>query len=388
MNRAAMAAGIRVSAVMPCLNEEATLALCIGKAKACFERLGVSGDVVVADNGSSDRSTEIARSLGARVVHQPLRGYGAALKAGIAAAEGDIVVMGDADDSYDWSDLGPFIAKIEEGFDLVIGNRFKGGIMPGAMPFHHRYLGNPVLSGIARIVCGVPVGDFHCGMRAFTREGFVRMGLHAPGMEFATEMVMNAARNGLRIAEIPIVLYPDKRRRRPHLRSFRDGWRHLRFILTYAPSQVFMLPGSLLLVAGLVLLGMLAPGPITVFDQFLGPHFLALGSLLALAGFNVLSLGMLAKVIMARKHPSLADGIVRWAKAPRAMEMCLVAGAASAVVGLAIDVLILHRWISEPLRPMDDTVHLAMVATTLIVLGLNLVITAFLLNLVVEEADR
>jgi hypothetical protein len=383
-----MAGGIRVSAVMPCLNEEKTLALCIPKAKACFERLGVSGEVIVADNGSTDQSIEIALSLGARVVHQPVRGYGSALLAGISAAEGSIVVMADADDSYDWSNLGPFIAKIEEGFDFVIGNRFQGGIMPGAMPLHHRYLGNPLLSGIARIVCGVPVGDFHCGMRAFTREGFVRMRLYASGMEFATEMVMNAARNGLRIAEIPITLYPDKRGRRPHLRSFRDGWRHLRFILTYAPSHVFMLPGSLLLAAGLVLLGMLAPGPVIVFGQFLGPHFLALGSLLTLAGFNVLSLGMLAKVVMVRKHPSLTDRIVRWATGPRAMEACLIAGGASAAAGLAIDVLIFYLWISEPLRPMDGTVHPAGVATTLIVLGLNLMITAFLLNLIVSEGDR
>ena len=192
----------------------------------------------------------------------------------------------------------------------------------------------------------------------------------------------------MRIAEIPIVLHRDKRGRPPHLRSFRDGWRHLRFILTYAPSHVFMAPGSLLLAVGLVLLGLLATGPTTVFGHFLGPHFLALGSLLTLAGFNVLSLGILAKVILARKHPSQTGRIVRWANGPRAMETCLVAGVACAAAGFAIDVAILVRWLSEPLRPMDDTVHPAIVATTLIVLGINLAVTAFILNLLVTEADR
>lgn len=382
------ATGIRISAVMPCLNEERTLALCIRKAQACFERLGVAGEVVIADNGSTDRSVEIARSLGARVVHQPVRGYGSALMAGITAARGDVVVMGDADDSYDWSDIGAFVAKIGEGYDFVIGNRFRGGIMPGAMPLHHRYLGNPVLSGIARIVCGVPVGDFHCGMRAFTRAAFERMGLRSPGMEFATEMVMNASRNGLRIAEIPIVLHPDKRDRPPHLRSFRDGWRHLRFILTYAPGHVFMLPGTLLLAAGMILLGLLASGPAIVLGHYMGLHFLALGSLLTLAGFNVLTLGILAKVIMARKHPSLTGRLVKWATGPRAVETSLAAGVAFAAAGLAIDLVILHRWITEPLRPMDDTVHPAIVATTLIVLGMNGAVTAFLLNLLVSESGR
>ncbi|KHK49640.1 glycosyl transferase family 2, partial [Burkholderia sp. A9] len=249
------AARIRVSAVMPCLDEEMTLAMCIVKAQRSFAKLGVTGQVVIADNGSTDRSVEIARELGAKVVHQPVRGYGSALMAGIAAADGDIIIMGDADDSYDWSNIRGFVAKIDEGYEFVIGNRFKGGIMPHAMPPLHRYLGNPVLSTIARLTCSVPVGDFHCGMRAFTREAFARMDLQTPGMEFASEMVMNAARNGLRIVEIPTVLHPDKRNRPPHLRSFRDGWRHLRFILTYAPNHVFVMPGLLLFVAGLLLLG-------------------------------------------------------------------------------------------------------------------------------------
>ncbi|KVX68397.1 glycosyl transferase family 2 [Burkholderia stagnalis] len=379
---------IRVSAVMPCLNEEMTLAMCIEKAQRSFAELGVTGQVVIADNGSTDRSVEIARQLGAKVVHQPVRGYGAALTAGIAAADGDIVIMGDADDSYDWSNLRGFIEKIDEGYEFVIGNRFKGGIMPHAMPPLHRYLGNPVLSTIARLICRVPVGDFHCGMRAFTREAFARMNLQTSGMEFASEMVMNAARNGLRIVEIPTVLHPDKRNRPPHLRSFRDGWRHLRFILTYAPNHVFVMPGFLLFIAGLLLLGLLAGGPTTLFGHFMGPHFLALGSLLTLVGFNIVTMGVLAKVILAAKHPSLRGRIVRWATGPLAMEACLISGASAATLGVVLDAGILIQWLTPPFRPMEDTVHLAVVATTLIVLGLDGAFSAFLLNLLVSERAK
>lgn len=192
---------------------------------------------MVADNGSTDRSVEIATALGARVIEVRTRGYGAALTGGASAARGAVIIMGDADDSYDWLNMAPFLAKIEEGYDFVIGNRFSGGIMPGAMPPLHRYLGNPVLSYIARKTVGVNIGDFHCGMRAFTKAAWSRMNLRTTGMEFASEMVIHAVRNGLRIAEIPIHLYPDKRSRPPHLRSFRDGWRHLRFIMTYAKIQ-------------------------------------------------------------------------------------------------------------------------------------------------------
>src|SRR5581483_8958811 len=248
---------IAVSAIIPCLNEEQTLALCIEKAFRAFAELGVQGEVVVADNGSTDRSVEIARNLGARVIHERRKGYGAALLRGISEARGEVIVMADADDSYDWTGIAPFVRKIREGYDLVMGNRFKGGIMDGAMPGLHRYLGNPILSLIARIAFRTPIGDFHCGMRAFTRAAFERMQLKTTGMEFATEMVANASHQGLRIAEIPIVLYPDKRNRPPHLRSFRDGWRHLRFILTYAPDYLYLVPGALLLLPGLCLQALL-----------------------------------------------------------------------------------------------------------------------------------
>lgn len=376
-----------VSAVMPCLNEEETLGLCISKAMQCFQALGIHGQVVVADNGSTDRSVEIAVRLGAKVVHQSVKGYGAALMAGIAAAEGDIIVIGDSDDSYDWSDIGPFIHRIQSGHDLVMGNRFKGGIEPGAMPPLHQYLGNPVLSFIARAVCRAPVGDFHCGMRAFTQTAYRQMALVTTGMEFASEMVINAARNGLRITEIPIRLFPDKRSRPPHLRSFRDGWRHLRFMMTYAPDHIFVIPGALMLFLGLLLQLALVGGPIQLFGLSLGIHFLALGSLLTLAGYNVLNLGVLGKMIVAHKHPKLVSQTTSWFTQHFSLEAWLISGGLLTLGGLTVDAIIFFDWLGRIGEAMEGTVHLAFVASTTVVLGLNIMFSAFLLNLLLSE-DR
>ena len=315
-----------VSAVIPCLNEEQTLALCISKAQASFRTMGICGEVIVADNGSTDRSIEIAQSMGARVVTEERKGYGAALRRGITEARGNIIVMADADDSYDWSAIEPFVRKIQEGYDLVMGNRFQGGIMPGAMPPLHRYLGNPVLSWVARRSFGVPIRDFHCGMRAFTRQAFEKMMLQTPGMEFATEMVANAAHQGLRIGEIPIVLHPDKRGRPPHLRSFRDGWRHLRFILTYAPDYTFLAPGILMLLAGLVLQAVLVMGPVTIGGLYLGIHFLALGCLLALAGFNIFNLGVFAKTLLAQRYEGFRSRTARWVEQRFSLDAGIMVG--------------------------------------------------------------
>jgi len=380
--------GLKVSAVIPCLNEEDTLGICIKKAWHCFKKLGVDGEVVVGDNGSTDRSVEIAESLGARVVHQPIKGYGAALTAGIEAAEGDIIVMADADDSYDWSAMGPFVEKIEEGYDLVMGNRFKGGIRPGAMPLLHRYLGNPALSTLARIFYCAPVGDFHCGMRAFTKEAYQKMKPRTTGMEFATEMVTNSARSGLRIIEIPTVLYPDKRTRAPHLRSFRDGWRHLRFIMTYAPNYLYIVPGALLLVLGLLLQFALIDGPIRLFGHYVGIHFLALGSLLSLVGFNVVTLGVLAKVIITHQHPRLKNGLMKWLLNYFTLEAVLIVGVVLLLVGAGIDIALLWRWLSVG-GPMEDSVHIAFVATNAIALGVNTIFSSFLLNMfIIEEKEE
>ena len=376
---------IAVSAVMPCLNEEKTIAICIEKSFKSFAELGLRGEVVVADNGSTDRSVEIARAHGARVVNEDIKGYGAALRRGIAEARGEIIVMADADDSYDWSAIAPFVRKIQEGFDLVMGNRFKGGIMPGAMPPLHRYLGNPVLSRIASMAFEVPVGDFHCGMRAFTKGAFERMKVRTTGMEFATEMVANAAVQGLRIGEIPTRLFPDKRGRPPHLRSFRDGWRHLRFILTYAPDYLYFTPAVILMTIGLALMLLLAKGPIRAGGMYLGIHFLALGSALTLVGFNVFNLGLLAKTMMARRYEGLKSAIVEWVRGRFTLEAGLVAGFALVLLGLAGDIAILITWVERLGGPMEETVHLAFVASTAVVLGLNMVFSSFLLSMLVKE---
>jgi len=382
---AAGEAAIHVSAVMPCLNEERTLALCIEKVQRAFRERGLVGEVVVADNGSTDRSVAIAEALGARVVHEPRKGYGAALAAGINAARGRVVVMADADDSYDWASLGDFVAKVDEGYDLVMGNRFKGGIEPGAMPPLHRYLGNPVLSTLARWMYRIPIGDFHCGMRAFTREAFLRMKPRTPGMEFATEMVVNASHAGLRIAEIPTRLFPDKRDRPPHLRSFRDGWRHLRFMMTYAPDWLYLLPGGLLSLLGGAGMLLLMGGPVAYGGIRLGIHFLALASLFSLLGANVIGFGLLARLINAARNPIAPGSAFAWLLRHFNLERGLLLGGGLAFVGLGIDAWILLAWIARGYGDMAETVHLAFVATTLSALGINAMFGAFLFNMVKDE---
>jgi glycosyltransferase involved in cell wall biosynthesis len=374
-----------VSAVIPCLNEELTLGLCIEKALLSFAELGVEGEVVVADNGSTDRSVEIALQFGVRVVHERRKGYGAALYRGITESRGEIIVMADADDSYDWAAIAPLVRKIGEGYDLVMGNRFKGGIRAGAMPRLHRYLGNPVLSLVARVAFRADIGDFHCGMRAFTRKAFERMQLRTTGMEFATEMVANASHQGLRITEVPVVLYPDKRDRAPHLRSFRDGWRHLRFILTYAPDYLYLVPGLLLLLPGLGLELLLSRGPVTIHSAYLGIHFLALGSLLTLVGFNVINLGVLAKTLMAQRYSGIKSRTVRIVRQRFSLEAGLLTGAALCLTGTSIDIGVAVKWITEFGAPMEATVHLTFVATTALILGLNLICSSFLLNMILVE---
>lgn len=373
----------KVSAIIPCLNEEKTISICIEKAQSAFKALAIVGEVVVGDNGSTDRSVEIAKRHGARVVHQPIRGYGAALRAAIEAAEGEYLVMADADDSYDWSNIRPFIQKLEEGYDFVIGNRFQGGIEAGAMPFLHRYVGNPVLSGISRFFYKVPVNDFHCGMRAFTRKAYAKMSLQTEGMEFATEMVVRAAQEGLKMIEIPISLSPDKRERRPHLRSFRDGWRHLRFIMTYAPDYLYLAPGSLFLVSGLFLQLLLIREPVSLGGFFMGPHFLALGLMLAIVGQNIITLGLIAKVVLVKQTQALENWLVKLLEKHYTLERGLVLGGVCLLLGGAIDIRLLIRWLAAT-QGMEATVHLAFVGTGLIAMGINIVFSSFLLGMVLR----
>lgn len=370
----------KFSAIIPCLNEEKTLPVCIQKAQKCFAALGVNGEVVVGDNGSSDRSVEIAKGMGARVAHQPVRGYGAALRAAIEAAEGDYLIMADADDSYDWSNLQPFVEMLQQGYEFVIGNRFKGGIEPGAMPFLHRFVGNPILSGISRLFYNVPVGDFHCGMRGFTKEGYKKMGLQTDGMEFATEMVVRAAQVGLKIKEVPIQLHKDQRDGKPHLRSFHDGWRHLRFIMTYAPNYIYLVPGSVFFVIGVLLQVLLVGGPLRIGRFFLGSHFLAFGLLLMLAGANIITQGLIAKIMLLNRTMRMKNKLVRFVVSKFTLERGVILGIIVLALGLIIDGHLLFIWLQTS-QAMEGSIHLAFVGSGLIVLGLHIVFSSFLLGI-------
>jgi hypothetical protein len=376
-----------VSAIIPCLNEERTLGICIRKALDAFAKRGIIGEVVVGDNGSSDRSVEIAQSLGARVAHQPVKGYGAAISAAAGSAHGKYLIMADADDSYDWSKLDDFIDALEDGAELVMGNRFAGGIEPGAMPPLHRYLGNPVLSTIARWLHHSPIGDFHCGMRGFTRDAFQRMGARSPGMEFASEMVINAHRAGLIIREVPIKLYPDKRDRAPHLRSFRDGWRHLRLIVAHAPDTMYLLPGLILLIAGVIGLAILAAGPVTIGGQYFGIHFVALSSMATLIGLSAILFGTLAKVAIAIYHPVRAGLMIAWLTRSRPLEWLVLSGGVLATIGFLADILLALRWIFVG-GSMEQSVHLTFVITTACVAGVSMVLSGFVLKLLLDNLDN
>jgi glycosyltransferase involved in cell wall biosynthesis len=289
--------GVEVSVVIPCLNEANSLAYCVDKAMKAFEAAGLSGEVVVADNGSTDGSIQIAEEHGAQVIRVAERGYGAALRAGIAGARGPFIIMGDADDSYDFTDVPRFVEKLREGNDIVLGNRFRGGIKPGAMPPLHKYFGNPGLTALLNTLFHARIGDGYCGMRGFTRSLYDRLDLRSSGMEFALEMVIKSAQIGARIAEIPIVLWPDKRGRAPHLRSFRDGWRSLRFMLLYAPNWLFLLPGAALMLVGLFLVFWLLPGPRKISSHVvLDIHTMIFGVIFTLLGGQILSIGAFAKV--------------------------------------------------------------------------------------------
>lgn len=297
---------MKLSIVIPCLNEAETLATVIGKAISSMNALSISGEIIIADNGSVDGSQDIARNFGAQVVNVPIRGYGAALQEGFKAASGEFIIMGDADDSYAFDDLAPFFEKLESGFDLVIGNRFKGGIEKGAMPFLHRYLGNPVLSWLGRLFYKVPIKDFHCGLRGFNRESILNLNLNSKGMEFASEMVVKASLKNLLIAEVPTRLKKDGRSRAPHLRTWRDGWRHLVFLLSASPRWLFIYPGISLVALGS--LGMfITSGNIFVFASL---HFstntflMSIG--LILAGVQTVLIGVLAR-IFSYKHGYLAE---------------------------------------------------------------------------------
>jgi glycosyltransferase involved in cell wall biosynthesis len=367
-----------VSVVMPCLNEEKTIGACVTKALEGIRRTGLPGEVVVADNGSTDRSVEIATELGARVVHQPRRGYGNAYRAGFEAARGKYIVMGDSDDTYDFREIDQLIQKLREGNEYVLGSRFKGEILPGAMPWLHQYIGNPVLTGILNFMFGLKSSDAHSGLRAFTKEAYRRMRLQTTGMEFASEMVINAARAKLKVAEVPITYYP--REGESKLRSFRDGWRHLRFMLLYSPDHLFLIPGALLFLIGLVGMLFLLPGPKIISGHFIDYHFMFIASLLTIVGFQVLLTGFYAKAYAFTHRFAPDDRMIQLFYRYFSLEEWLLAGFVVFLIGLGIDSAIFVTWVQHNFRDLF-AVREALLALTLMVVGIELMFSSFLLSI-------
>ncbi|HVC63118.1 MAG TPA: glycosyltransferase [Acetobacteraceae bacterium] len=382
--------GCELTILMPCLNEAETLGRCIAKANGFLARSGIAGEVVIADNGSTDGSQAIAEAAGARVVPIPGRGYGSALRGGIRAARGRYVVMGDSDDSYDFGRLDEFMAKLRDGYELVMGNRFKGGIMPGAMPKLHRYLGNPVLTAVGRIFFKSPCGDFHCGLRGFDRLAILSLDLQAPGMEFASEMIVKATIRGLRVAEVPTTLAPDGRSRPPHLRSWRDGWRHLRFLLVFSPRWLFLYPGFGLFVTGMLAMAWLLPHSRHVAGVTLDIHTLFYASLAVVVGFHSMLFWLFAHLYGMREGLVPPDDlqfrrVMRWAT----LEYGLIAGAVLLAIGLLLGVLALSAWGSAAFGNLspEATMRLVIPSGTAILLAFQIAYGAFFLSVLEVRAS-
>ncbi len=383
----AAADAVELSIVMPCLNEAETLATCIEKANRFLADSGVSGEVVIADNGSTDGSQDIARGLGARVVPVPVRGYGAALSAGIAASRGTYVAMADSDDSYDFLGLMPFVLKLRDGCDLVMGNRFRGGIAPGAMPPLHRYLGNPVLSFVGRLFYPSKIGDFHCGLRAFRRDAILGLGLKTTGMEFASEMVVKATLAHLKVAEVPTTLSPDGRSRPPHLRSWRDGWRHLKFLLTFAPKWLFFYPGAVLATVGAILLAALLPGSVHLGSVTLGVHTLLFAAAGVIIGAQLMSFAVVARLFGVRERLWPTSPRIELARRLFTIDRTCVAGAFLVVAGIGTAIVAVGGWAGRGFGDMDveGTMRLAIPSVLLCALGVQALVTGFFTALLTSD---
>lgn len=368
---------------MPCLDEAETLGRCIEKARRGLDALGVDYEIVVADNGSRDGSPEIASRLGARVIHVEDRGYGSALRGGIEAARGRYVIMGDADDSYDFGALEPFLARLRAGDDLVVGNRFAGGIEPGAMPRLHRWLGNPVLSGLGRWLFRSRVSDFHCGLRGLRKQAYARLGLRTTGMEFASEMVVRAELLGLRVSEVPTRLSRAGRSRAPHLRSWRDGWRHLRFMLLFSPRWLFLVPGLLLLgIGGAVSLWLLGDAR-RVGPVYLDIHTLVVAGLACLLGYQLVVFAAFTRIFAILEGftpmPPYMERLFRWVN----LEIGLLVGLGMTALGLGMLVAAVWSWGRVDFGVLDARVTMRQVVpgAVLLVLGMQTVFSSFFLSI-------
>lgn len=379
-----MADELELTILMPCLNEAETLAACIGKAQGFLNRAGIAGEIIIADNGSTDGSRELAQSLGARVVPVAERGYGAALGGGIQAARGRFVIMGDADDSYDFSQLDAFVAQLRDGADLVMGNRFKGGIGPGAMPWLHRYIGNPVLSSVGRLFFRTPIGDFHCGLRGFSRAAILALNLRTTGMEFASEMVVKATLAQLDLREVPTTLSKDGRSRPPHLRSFRDGWRHLRFLLLFSPRWLFLYPGFALLGVGLLVGALLSSGPMRLGNVTFDVHTFLIAALCIIVGLQSISFAIIGRRFASRYGFIPRSGNYDRLLEALTLERILLVAALLMLVGLIALIWGVTEWAERGFGPLNltSTMRAIILAMTALVSGFQLMMSAFMSSMI------
>ncbi|HEX7160900.1 MAG TPA: glycosyltransferase family 2 protein [Trebonia sp.] len=381
---------MELTVVMPCLNEAETVATCVHKAVTFIADNGIDGEVVVADNGSTDGSRELAAGAGARVVPIPERGYGNALMGGILAARGEYVIMGDADDSYDFTNLMPFVTELRKGYDLVMGNRFKGGIAPGAMPPLHKYLGNPVLSFIGRLFFRSAIGDFHCGLRGFRRDSAIALGLQATGMEFASEMVVKATLAKQKITEVPTPLAKDGRSRKPHLRSFRDGWRHLRFLLMFSPRWLFFYPGLVLLVLGLGFGAAVAAGPLNIGGINFDVNTLVACGAAVDIGFQAMLFWLFTRVYAGSEGFLPTEPKVQTLLGKLSLERGLLAGAAVGVAGLVGLIFSLTYWQSHGFGHLnyEHALRLMVPSVTALVLSCQIILGTFFLSILGIKQTR
>ncbi|RJP48446.1 MAG: glycosyltransferase family 2 protein [Anaerolineaceae bacterium] len=373
----------RLSILMPCLNEAETLEACIRKADGFLKTSRIEGEIIVADNGSTDGSIEIAKNAGAKIIHVTEKGYGSALMGGIQAARGEWIVMGDADDSYDFSALGPFVEALAAGHDLVMGNRFVGGIRPGAMPFLHRYLGNPVLSWLARLFFRSNIGDFHCGLRGFRREAILSLNLQTTGMEFASEMIVKATLRGLKIGEVPTILYPDGRTRPPHLRTWSDGWRHLRFLLLYSPRWLFFYPGLALTTLGAFISALLLPGPRAIGNVVLDINTLMYASLLTIVGIQAVLFSLFTYIFGVNADLLPRDALTEKFIERIGLEKGILLGVGMILLGFASSFGALLYWKQNLFGPIDPTLSMRLVipGAVLFAVGFQILFASFFLGI-------
>jgi hypothetical protein len=375
---------VELSILMPCLDESETITTCIGKARDFLNRTGIDGEVLVADNGSTDGSPELALAAGARVVRIADRGYGNALIGGIAAARGRFVIMADADDSYDFSHLESFVESLRAGNAMVIGNRFRGGIQPGAMPPLHRYLGNPLLSFAGRLFFSSGIGDFHCGLRGIDREAALRLKLHAPGMEFASEMIVKATLAGWRIAEVPTVLSPSGRSRPPHLRSWHDGWRHLRFLLMMSPRWLMLYPGLTLIGVGIAAQLAILRGPIIIAGVGFDIHTMLYAGAAIVLGTQLVLFSVLARAVGVLKNAlPMSPSLARLLRA-FTLERGIVLGLALGFAGLGLAAYSVLSWAHVRLAALDPAtmMRVAIPSVTLMLVGAEVIFSSFLLGFI------